>query len=223
MFYDCKTQFDMMTDAQIGRLMRMIVDHVNGEEPDLDGCPLAVKLLYSVMVQSVDRGTERMELSSVKRSEAAKEREKNKKARSAAACQNVPRAAQTETETKTETKPKAGDKTVSSEKTLSLKEATPTLEEVTAYCRERGNTIDPKIFIDYYASCGWMKGSSRISDWRALVRVWEKRENTGDKQKPAPLTERASSPSYDIAAINNGVFDKYRKFAETQQSALQSP
>ena len=31
----------------------------------------------------------------------------------------------------------------------------PTLEEVTAYCRERGNHVDPQAFIDFYSSKGW--------------------------------------------------------------------
>ncbi len=49
----------------------------------------------------------------------------------------------------------------------------PTLEDVTAYCRERGNNVDPQKFMDHYASNGWRVGRSKMSDWRAAVRVWE--------------------------------------------------
>ena len=52
----------------------------------------------------------------------------------------------------------------------------PTVEEVCAYCRERGNGIDPAYFVDYYDSKGWMIGKSKMKDWKATVRNWERRE-----------------------------------------------
>jgi hypothetical protein len=58
----------------------------------------------------------------------------------------------------------------------------PTLEEVTAYCNERGNSVDPQRFIDYYTANGWKVGKNPMKDWRAAVRTWER----GDKkEKPA--------------------------------------
>ena len=58
----------------------------------------------------------------------------------------------------------------------------PTLEEVTAYCEERGNSVDPQRFIDYYTANGWKVGKNPMKDWRAAVRTWER----GDKkEKPA--------------------------------------
>lgn len=53
----------------------------------------------------------------------------------------------------------------------------PTIEEVAAYCRERGNTIDPEAFIDHYESNGWIVGRSPMKDWKAAVRTWEKRRD----------------------------------------------
>lgn len=51
----------------------------------------------------------------------------------------------------------------------------PTIEEVTAYCRERGNTVDPQLFVDHYTANGWrVGGKSPMKDWRASVRTWEK-------------------------------------------------
>ncbi len=49
----------------------------------------------------------------------------------------------------------------------------PTLEEVTAYCRERGSSIQPAAFVDYYAANGWRMGRSAMQDWQAAVRAWE--------------------------------------------------
>ena len=49
----------------------------------------------------------------------------------------------------------------------------PTVDEVRAYCLERGNTIDPQKFVDYYETAGWMRGKNKIKDWKACVRTWE--------------------------------------------------
>lgn len=67
----------------------------------------------------------------------------------------------------------------------------PTVEEVAAYCRERGNSVDPERFVDFYASKGWKVGNQPMKDWKACVRTWEKRE---DKQKQ---TSRFATPDYD--------------------------
>ena len=52
----------------------------------------------------------------------------------------------------------------------------PSLDEVKAYCQERGNNIDAEHFIDYYESNGWkVGGKSAMKDWKAAVRNWERR------------------------------------------------
>ena len=50
----------------------------------------------------------------------------------------------------------------------------PTLEEVSSYCLERKNTVNPQKFIDHYTSNGWMVGRNKMKDWKASVRTWEK-------------------------------------------------
>lgn len=50
----------------------------------------------------------------------------------------------------------------------------PTLEEITAYCKERGNKVDPERFLAYYESNGWKVGKNPMKDWRAAVRNWER-------------------------------------------------
>jgi len=55
----------------------------------------------------------------------------------------------------------------------------PTVDEVKAYCTERGNGIDPQHFVDFYASKGWRVGNQPMKDWKACVRTWEQRDRTG--------------------------------------------
>jgi len=50
----------------------------------------------------------------------------------------------------------------------------PTYQEVFNYCRERNNKVDSQRFIDHYTSNGWMVGKTKMKDWKASVRTWEK-------------------------------------------------
>lgn len=54
----------------------------------------------------------------------------------------------------------------------------PTLEEIEAYCKERGSNINPSAFFDYYERNGWIYGKNKtpIKDWKACVRTWERNE-----------------------------------------------
>ena len=53
----------------------------------------------------------------------------------------------------------------------------PTVEEVKAYCIERGNNVDPEAFVDFYESKGWMVGKNKMKSWKAAVRTWERSRN----------------------------------------------
>lgn len=60
----------------------------------------------------------------------------------------------------------------------------PSIEEITAYCTQRKNKIDPQYFLDYQIARDWkLKGGQKIKDWKAVVRTWEK--NDFDKAVPA--------------------------------------
>ena len=58
----------------------------------------------------------------------------------------------------------------------------PTIDEVTAYCQERGNNVDPERFVDFYTSKGWMVGRNKMKDWKAAVRTWERDKALDKKQ-----------------------------------------
>ena len=57
----------------------------------------------------------------------------------------------------------------------------PTLEMVRQYCDERHSNVDPDYFYDYYESRNWMLGKTKMKDWQASFRTWEKKNF--DKQK----------------------------------------
>lgn len=62
----------------------------------------------------------------------------------------------------------------------------PTVEEIEAYCREKGYThVDAEYFWNYYENVGWKVGKSRMKSWRLAVSNWEKRQKEFEREKGA--------------------------------------
>ncbi|MDO9527615.1 MAG: hypothetical protein Q7J27_00475, partial [Syntrophales bacterium] len=59
----------------------------------------------------------------------------------------------------------------------------PTIEEISIYCEERKNQVNPQMFIDHYKSNGWMVGKNKMKDWKATIRTWEQRDYGGQHGK----------------------------------------
>lgn len=92
----------------------------------------------------------------------------------------------------------------------------PTVEEVRAYCQERGNSVDPERFVTYYDANGWVQGNrgKPIKDWKAAVRLWEQndKKNTRapDRREEGsftmddfrPLINNFGASSIDMAEVD---------------------
>ena len=72
----------------------------------------------------------------------------------------------------------------------------PTVEEVRAYCAEKGYTIDAEQFVNYYESNGWRVGRNPMKSWKAAVATWTRNGyNTGRSyQRRNAASDWASSP-----------------------------
>ena len=55
--------------------------------------------------------------------------------------------------------------------------------------------MDSQRFIDFYESKGWIVGKSKMKDWKAAIRTWEKNNN--------------SNSSYN-AGVSNPKLTEYR-------------
>ncbi len=62
----------------------------------------------------------------------------------------------------------------------------PSVDDVRAYCAEKGYHVDPERFVDHYTSNGWMVGRSKMKDWRAAVRNWNRKDENGRLSTPMP-------------------------------------
>lgn len=69
----------------------------------------------------------------------------------------------------------------------------PTVDEVTAYCRERRSPVDPVAFWNFYAAKDWMIGRNRMRNWRCAVVTWERDPNRQPFRGTAPLDPRAAA------------------------------
>ena len=68
----------------------------------------------------------------------------------------------------------------------------PTIEEVRAYCLERGNSVDAERWHNHYRANGWMVGRTKMVDWKAAVRTWERNGYDRDRR-----TAATSDPELD--------------------------
>ena len=64
----------------------------------------------------------------------------------------------------------------------------PTVDEISEYCRERKNNVNPEKFFDFYESKGWMIGKNKMKDWKAAVRTWERGDNKSASSKSTPVS-----------------------------------
>ena len=55
--------------------------------------------------------------------------------------------------------------------------AIPTLEEVSEYCKARGNNVDPVKYHAHYTANGWRVGKNPMKNWKAAVVTWERSAN----------------------------------------------
>jgi hypothetical protein len=79
-----------------------------------------------------------------------------------------------EAEGKPETKPK-------SQPEKRAKFVKPTVEEIAAYCKDKGYNINARQFFNYYESNGWKVGRNAMKSWQAAVQNWSTRDKTSGK------------------------------------------
>lgn len=72
----------------------------------------------------------------------------------------------------------------------------PTVDEVKAYCQERGNNVDPNAFVDFYSAKGWRVGNQPMKDWKACIRTWERRDQKEPPKKKVGFSNYESQRQY---------------------------
>ena len=122
--------------------------------------------------------------------------------------QNEATAEQSEAKEKDKEKDKGKGKEKDKEKADVLRPpesrrfAPPSVSEVREYCMERGNTVNPDAFVNFYQSKGWKVGSQPMKDWKAAVRTREQKRD-GSRASPGRNWKPQGQQSYDFDALEN--------------------
>jgi len=211
LYADYRSTIDALSDEEAGQLIKAVFAHEDGEEPALSG---ALRGIFLLLANQLDRDRARYEeMCARNRSNGAKggrPSQSDKKAdepaetgtgpyeaavteenpMEPAVTQGKPKKPDTDTDTDTDTEKERVSVCGSARRPHTASPQNrfvpPTLEEVMAYCAERGNSVDAQRFIDFYESKGWMVGSSPMRDWRAAVRGWERDERASPKDQSPP-------------------------------------
>lgn len=159
-------------------------------DPDLDGVALAIFLLAK---PQIDANNKRYENGcKAKKKQTVSETESNTK--------------QDPSECEAKEKEKEKEKVKVKDNNKIFKP--PTVDDVRAYCTERGNNVDSQSFVDFYESKGWMIGKNKMKDWKAAVRTWERSETKTRQGETAKLTRDHNNferRQYDMDALERSL------------------
>lgn len=195
LYTDYRRQFDLLTDAELGQLIRAVMDYVEtGQPPDL---PAGPQMAFAFISAQIDRDMKKyhevVEKRRVAGSAGGKQKASNAKQNiaglaNASTCkQTVANLPDNVNDNDNVNDIKKKDTKVSKEKSF----VPPSVENVREYCQEGGYRVDAECFVDFYDSKGWLVGKTKMKDWKAAVRNWARNNrNEGHASKKATAADR---------------------------------
>ena len=165
---------EQLNDAEKGRLFTACLQYsMTGEAPQLSGNE---RFVFPAFRSQIDRDNQKYENTCMKRAENAKKRWDANACKSISQHANDAKEKEKEKE-KEKAKAKAKENiTPPISPSRGNRFSPPSLDDVKAYCQERGNAVDPEKWYDYYTANGWKVGKNPMKDWKAAVRTWEGRD-----------------------------------------------
>lgn len=157
---DTLSVLDEMSDEQAGVLFKAIKDYQNGLIPELD---FGLRMAFIPFENQFKRDAESYNKVCLRNKENGSKGGRPKKPIETQKTQVVI------------SKPKKADSDNDSDSDNNkniFKQ--PTIDEVKAYCLERNKGVDPERWFNFYVSKGWLVGKTKMKDWKASVRTWEK-------------------------------------------------
>lgn len=209
-----------LNDAEKGRLFDAMLNYAaDGEEPDLKGNE---RFIWPAARQAIDRAAQKAETLRQNGNRGGRP-PKPTETKDNQTKPNETKENQTEPEESylfDKDKEKEKEKKDIKENPIKgVKEnrrfSPPSVEEVSAYCQERQNNVDPQRFVDFYVSKGWKVGQNPMRDWKAAVRTWEQRDGEQGK-RPAKVVSAQQYTQRKYAAgeldsIGDDLIDEVRR------------
>lgn len=164
-----------LNDAEKGRLFdAMLLYAETGEQPDLKGNE---RYIWPTAKQAIDRAEKKADTLRQNGNKGGRPPKEENQTKPNETKEKQTKANESnlfdKDKEKEKEKVKENHLTVVKEKPLT-RFTPPSVDDVRAYCQERGNRVDAQRFVDFYASKGWRVGNQPMKDWRAAVRTWER-------------------------------------------------
>lgn len=181
LYHDIRTPLELLTDEQRGKLFIALLDYSeHGELPDFDG---ALLMAFAFIRMSLDRDAEAWAEKRAKRAEAGRSGGLAKVANASNASSSkqnvanlaVPVSVSVPVPVNVNTPNTSVGRETADKPPRAARFTPPTVDEVKVYCQERGSSVDPEKFVDFYSANSWKQGKNKpIVDWKAAVRTWER-------------------------------------------------
>ena len=186
-YHDWRPAVEALKPAEAGALLMALLDYSEfGTAPELKG---AAMVAFGFCSTKVDRDRQKFMQKCEQNSQKAMKRwhgtECNGTNNDAVGCNGTNNDADACQTCQPKPKPKRKKERIEKKagKPPRSRFVPPTVDQVSAYCTEKGYHIEPSRFVDYYTANGWKQGKGKpIVDWKAAVRTWEQR----DKPKETP-------------------------------------
>jgi hypothetical protein len=160
-----------LSDQEVGRLFRALMSyHATGIEPELAG---RESIAFDFIKEDIDKTEKAYAAKCEKNRQNRLTTNVDERERTIAKVDERPQ------NKNIKEKENIKETTLKGSKEKPLARFTPpTVEEVDAYCKERGNRVNAQRFVDFYAAKGWKIGQNPMKDWKAAVRTWEQRDDS---------------------------------------------
>lgn len=219
MYTDYLQHFELLSDEQLGQLMRSIFSYAadSSTEPELRDP--ALMMAFSFIRAALDRDMESYEAMCRRNAGNGRKGGRPKKKHpehpeSTDSTESAAVAEKAEPVVKSESAEhcapekaaySAAEKSFVREKdSTGVKNAAdiPTLEEVRKYCAEKNYTFSPEKFVSHYQAYGWSRANRPVRSWRALADMWQQNERPAAKSSRAQgnyILPVGCGAAYDIS------------------------
>ena len=192
-YYDIIPSLDILSDAEAGRLLKGALHYsAFGEAPDLPGNE---RFTWPMIMAQIDRTNAKYEEQCATNKRIATERYANARP---VTNRNDPLPKQEEEK----------EEKKEEEKKREVKRfAPPTLDEVRAYVTEKGLSVDPVKFFDYFTEGNWIDSKGNpVRNWKQKILTWSNKEPAAATPKQKQYTPQADyvppKPKMTIEQIN---------------------
>lgn len=185
-YYSYRKKIEKLSDQEVGRLVRALLEYGEaGEAEELTG---RESIAFDFIADDIDRAKKSYEDKCTKnRANSMKRHEKETDVRPNTTEYDRIQSNTTVYESY-QTKDKDKDKDKNKDKdnispsndgrdTRAVRATSPTVDEVKAYAQEKGLTVDPQAFWDYFDAGDWVDSEGKpVRNWKQKMLTWAKYE-----------------------------------------------